>query len=93
MIYVYEGFSSRVSPQEQIKLFDYEKNLTFDVNTIYNSATPTPYSYNYKGYPSGIIEMEESDLNYTKFTIDERIKNPSLCHFPSRYNEIGLNII
>lgn len=25
LIYVYEGFSSRISPQEQIKLFDYEK--------------------------------------------------------------------
>ena len=90
LIYVYEGFSSRVSPQEQIKLFDYEKNLTFDVNTIYNSTTPTPYSYNYKGYPSGIIEMEESDLDYTEFIIDERIKDSSLCHFPSGYNEIAL---
>lgn len=90
LIYVYEGFFSRISPQEQIKLFDYEKDLMFDVNTIYNSTTPAPYSYNYKGYPSGIIEMEESDLDYTKFTIDERIKNPSLCHFPREDNEIAL---
>ena len=62
LIYVYEGFSSRVSPQEQIKLFDYEKNLTFDVNAIYNSTTPTPYSYNYKVILVGLLKWKKVTL-------------------------------
>lgn len=46
--------------------------------------------YSYIGPTNGYLEMTENELDYAEFSLDQRITNPSICHFPKEYNEIAL---
>ena len=74
---------------KEIDIINYEKNLTFDINSVYNNVL-TPYSINYKGYLNGIIEMNENDLDYAGFGLDSELQDPGNCHFPKNNTEIAL---
>ena len=86
LIYVYDGLNlSRVEKP----VFDYWKTVVFEEHPS-GMIVETPYSKNYKGILNGIIEVAESDLNYTGFTLDNRIQDQAKCHFPAQYGEIAL---
>lgn len=85
LIYCYEGNSYSLSGSKGMPILNYGKNLAF---TPY--PYETPFDLNYRGYPSGFIEMGEEDLDYTGFVLDSRLQDKEKCHFPQKFDEIAL---